>query len=259
MRIELKSSLRGLLLSCALILTTATQAHQIWIEPADGGAALHYGYLDRNLRELSPGRLDDIVQPRAQRLGTAGNATALNVAPMRDRLALKLDKALEGGEAIVAVFDNGPVYERDGVGTHWTMASRFVADARVTAPTQLELDIVPTGEPGAFKVVLLGAPLANHTVRLANESGWGMDRRTDAEGVVAFPPLPWKGIYIVSTHHTVDMKGERDCVLADGTSEKIEHDRRGFGTTLTFKQVQGLDALPPLPVSPPYESGTRAQ
>ena len=131
------------------------------------------------------------------------------------------------------------------------MASHFVSDIHRAKLAALELDIVPTGEPRSFSVTLLGESLANHSIRLANESGWGMGRRSAAEGVVVFPPLPWQGLYIVSTHHTVDVKGERQRVLADGGTEEIKHDRRGFVTALTFKQSTGLETFPPLPVSTP--------
>jgi len=247
------------MLPVALLATSQSFAHQLWIEPAEPNPRMHYGYLDRNLREISPGRLDEIIKPLAQQVTADGAEHSLTLATQRDHLELILNQPLEKEGTLLLIYGNGPTYEQEGVSTHWTMASRFVADHLTAVPIQLELDILPTGNHGTFQISLMGEPLAHQDVRLASEYGWGMNRSTDEQGIVSFPSLPWEGLYIISTHHTIDAKGERERTLADGNTEQISHDRRGFLTTLTFIQEQGLPALPPLPVSPPYESGTRAQ
>lgn len=247
------------MLPVTLLATGQSFAHQLWIEPAESNARMHYGYLDRNLREVTPGRLDEIVKPIVQQVTAGGNEHSLTLVAQRNHLELILAQPLEKEDTLLLIYDNGPAYEQQGISTHWTMASRFISDHLSVVPMQLELDITPTGHQGSFRVTLLGEPLANQDIRLATEYGWGMNRRTDEQGVVSFPSLPWEGLYIISTHHTIDAKGERERTLADGSTEQISHDRRGFQTTLTFIQEQGLPALESLPLSPPYESGTRAQ
>lgn len=255
----IKHLARGLLPLTLLLAAGQAAAHQLWIEPVEGGAAMHFGYLDRNLREISPGRLDSIVQPKAERVHTNGQAETLALQPKQDQLFMPLEQSLESGESLVLNFANGPVYERDGVGTHWTLAARYAADPLEKADKRLEFDLVPTGKLGEFQVTLHGEPVTNHTVRLATEFGWRMERNTNHEGLVSFPALPWQGLYVVAANHTVDEEGKGERALADGSTEAINYHRRGFITTLTFDLKEGLPKVPRLPKSPPYESGTRTQ
>lgn len=250
---------RSALLTAGLVVTTQAGAHQLWLEPGNDALAMHYGYLDRNLREVSPGRLDEIVAPRAERI-TDNGAEAVAIGTEGDHLAVDASP----DDPVVLVFDNGPVYknEQNGetIGTHWTMASRYAPNGGEAAEPRLDFDIVPTGEPGAFRVTLHGEPVdSGHTVRLSTEYGWIMDRQTGENGVVTFPSLPWQGVYAVASRHNVAEAGERERTLADGGTETIRHDRRGFVTTLTFRRTEGREPLPALPKSAPYEEGVRAQ
>ncbi|SEO83671.1 hypothetical protein [Aquisalimonas asiatica] len=258
-RSPLRTLAQTTLVAAGLLVASQSVAHQLWMEPTDEGLAMYYGYLDRNLREVSPGRLDEIVVPRADRITDSGSE-AVAISNEGDHLALDTSP----DAPVLLVFDNGQVYEneRDGetVGTHWTMATRYAPQNDEPAEPRLDFDIVPTGEPGAFRVTLHGDPVdSGHTVRLSTEYGWTMDRRTEDDGVVTFPSLPWQGVYAVASRHNVAEAGTRERILADGGTETIDHDRRGFVTTLTFRKTEGREPLPPLPKSAPYEEGVRAQ
>jgi len=247
------------LLTIGLALSTTATAHEIWIEPQDNELRAYYGYLDRNLREVTPGRLDRIIHPQTIRIDASGTAHALPASVERDHIALALENALTPGESTIIVYDNGPVYVNDGIGTHWIMSARYAATSTDPIAEHLELDIIPTGKPGEFRIVFEGAPLANSMVRLTNESGWSMQRRSDAEGIAQFHAMPWKGLYMVYVRHTVERDGSRERVLENGEKETIQHDQRGFITTLSFLADQGLEPLPGPPPSQPYESGVRGQ
>ncbi|MCC5858093.1 MAG: hypothetical protein JJT90_08055 [Ectothiorhodospiraceae bacterium] len=246
------------LLLGGLALGAQAAAHQLWLEPKDGALGMYYGYMDRNHREVSPGRLDEIVAPKAMIVVEGIGPQTVDTAMQRSHLAL--DAKPE--HTALLIHDNGPVYrnEQGGetVAMHWTMTSRFAPNLDTVEPV-LEFDVTPTGETGAFLVTLYGNPVGpRHAVRLSHEGGWSMERRTDEHGIVRFPGLPWQGLYMVSARHTVAEPGRRERTLEDGSTETIEHSHRGFATNLTFIRSQGLDPLPRLPASGPHEEGMRA-
>ncbi len=248
----------GALLLGGLALGTQAMAHQLWLEPKDGALGMYYGYMDRNHREVSPGRLDEIVAPKAMVITGGNTPQTVDTEMQRSHLALDAEPV----QTALLIHDNGPVYrnEQGGetVAMHWTMASRFAPDLGAVDPV-LEFDVTPTGETGAFRVTLHGEPVGHrHAVRLSHEGGWSMERRTDEQGIVRFPGLPWQGLYMVSARHTVAESGRRERTLEDGGTETIEHSHRGFATNLTFIRSQGLDPLPRLPASGPHEEGMRA-
>ncbi|MCC5810780.1 MAG: hypothetical protein JJU06_10440 [Ectothiorhodospiraceae bacterium] len=51
----------------------------------------------------------------------------------------------------------------------------------------------------------------------------------------------------------------RGALLADGGTETIRHDCRGFVTTLTFHKEDGREPLPPLPKSTQHKGYVRAR
>ena len=50
--------MRRHLLATQLLASTCAQAHQAWLENADGQAGLHFGGFNDKRRESSPGALD---------------------------------------------------------------------------------------------------------------------------------------------------------------------------------------------------------
>jgi len=227
-------------LAISLAIATSAYAHEIWIELHGNEARAYFGHLDRDLREVSPGRLDRIIVPKTAYINAAGEASPLPASFEQDHIALTLPSALSPGDSLAIIHHNGPVYVKNGIGTHWIMSARYTSSGVEPIAEHLELDIIPTGDPGAFRVVFEGEALTNAKVRLTHQLGWSMHRVSDQDGIVRFPALPWEGLYMVYAKHLVERKGSRERTLTDGSTEIIEHDQRGFITTLTFSVAEEL-------------------
>ena len=123
--------------------------------------------------------------------------------------------------------------------TAWTPAARYITDFAARTAT-LALDIVPSGEPGVFKLFYKGQPLAKAKVEVIALSGWARQVTTDAQGAFRIA-LPWKGLYAIEARHTDHTSGER---------EGQKYDVASFVTTLTFIQPAGLESPPAPPAVP---------
>jgi hypothetical protein len=219
-------------------LCATVEAHQIWLEQPEGeNAILRFGEFGDNLRETSPGLLDNFGAPAAK-LFTKGNAKAQTLTKTATGFALPA--RLAPGESLTAEDARFPIraFKREGqeVRSWYWPAARFITDFSAQTPS-LTLDIVPTGKPGAFKVTFKGKPLPRTEIQILVQSGWKKSAHTSAEGEVAFD-LPWQGQYVVEVSHVDRTPGERDGEKYDGVN---------YVTTLTLIQPTGV---PPLPAGP---------
>lgn len=241
-------TLRLLLAGAPLLLATAAQAHQVWLEQDASGSKLYFGEFGDNLHEVSPGFLDKVTRVSATVLSPKGEKA---VVSKKDRDGITIAGRAGKGESLVAVDLEYPLLEnKDGaktVKTAWTPAARFVP---VLGPQQpkLVLDVVPTNDSGEFQVVYRGAPLSKAEVSLVAVSGWSLSGRTDDKGKVSFR-LPWKGTYALLVRHKDATPGKR--TRAGGTDEA--YDAASFATTLTFATSTGLESPPAPPAAPPNE------
>lgn len=224
----------------ALLAAAPAAGHQIWLEQSDGNAAIYYGELQNNLREASPGELDD-VQPTARLLTPTGERP---LTAKKSATGFTLSGRTGTGESLVAENQRLPVYNRKVgdkvIKTAPTLAARHVTDFAVREPV-LALDIVPMGRPGLFRLTFKGKPLAKARVDVVPESGWMRLLRTDEQGMLD-TNLPWPGLYYVKAIHHDPAPGERGGVPYEAAS---------YTTTLSFVVKDGI-APPPLPpLTPP--------
>jgi len=229
-----------------LLLASAAQAHQVWLEQDASGAKLYFGEFGDNLHEVSPGYLDKLTQVSATVLSSKGEKA---LESKKDRDAISIAGRASKGESVVAVDLAYPLLEnKDGaktVRTAWTPAARYVPELGPQTP-KLVLDVVPTNGNGEFQVVYRGAPLAKAEVSLVAVSGWSLSGTTDDKGKVSFR-LPWKGTYALLVRHKDPTPGKRK--NAQGADEA--YDAASFGTTLTFATSTGLPSPPAPPAAPP--------
>lgn len=122
----------------------------------------------------------------------------------------------------------------------WTPAARLVTSDAAQTPT-LTLDLVPSGQPGEFKVYYKGQPLPKAKVGIIVQSGWPKEAVSDEQGAVKFE-LPWQGTYVLEVHHTDNTAGERDGKPYDVAS---------FVTTLSLAQTKGIKAVAAGPAAKP--------
>lgn len=232
------------ILAAALLLTSNASAHHLWIEADGSGARLYFGEFDENLREASPGLLDRFKPlPEARVVGAAAQSLKVEKQPN----AFALSGTIGAGDSLVA--EQARITERKQdekvVRTLNHLAARWVPDLAERAPA-LTLDVVPTGQPGAFKVVYDGKPLAKAKVELIAESGWKKELHSDEQGAFTVA-LPWRGTYVIEIEHA-DNKG--------GGEGASAYDRKRFVTSLSFKIAQGAEGPPAPPVTVPKRAMT---
>ncbi|MDR2452952.1 MAG: DUF4198 domain-containing protein [Candidatus Accumulibacter sp.] len=258
----------------------SAEAHEIWLEQPEGeNAILRFGEFAENLREASPGLLDNFVAPTAT-LFAKGKTQAL--AFTKTATGFGLPVRLASGESLTAEdarlpirassregrpedgtaprqregrtesgtpqqregrAESGTPRQREGRGgtRSWHRpAARLITDFSAQAPS-LALDIVPTGNPGVFQVTFHENPLPRTSVEISVQSGWSKRARTDDEGRVSFD-LPWRGQYVLSVSHADPAPGERD-------GEK--YDAIHYATTLTLVQPAGVAPFPAGPAAQP--------
>ncbi|WP_298207920.1 TonB-dependent receptor [Acidovorax sp.] len=233
--LHLKAPVLATLLACASL---TAHAHQVWLENTAGQARLHFGEFNENLREASPGRLDQFkgVPALEQRTGTTAQRVDGQLRKDGFHYTVTGTPDTLFAAATYPLVDRS---KRNLATMHWQPSARWVASlAQPVAPTA-PLDLVPTGKPGQFKVVFKGAPLAKAKVQLAAPSGWTREADTAEDGTVSFV-TPWKGQYVAEVKHSDKTPGELQ-------GEK--YGEASYVTTLTFVLADGMasPALPPAP------------
>lgn len=242
-----KSHLHTVLAISLAAWTGLAAAHQIWIEQAAGEktASVRFGEFGENLRETSPGLLDKFVAPKATLLSAKGEQSANAV---KNAKGFSLPFGAAGGESIIAEDASYPLYnwkqgDKSTV-NRYHPAARLITGFAAQQP-KLNLDLVPTGKPGEFKLFLKGQPQAKTKVNLVTQSGWAKEGKTDEQGVVSFD-MPWKGTYVAEVSVNDRTAGERP-----GANGPEKFEGVSYVTTLTYVKADGMEPLPAPPAATP--------
>lgn len=217
----MKHALRIAALAATLAATTAASAHDSWFEavPGPGAPRLALGtgaqypvqetaiaaeYLARTgclgAAQALPLRAGDLA-PHALQFAVPAGATScwaqtvpfdIELAP--DKIGLYLREVNPPPE-LRALWQSRqarglPWRERYAKHVRVSLGEGSADDAR---PSTLAMDaLIESRSPWVFRLLADGRPLAGQAVEFRSEnSRWGVWRRTDAEGRVAFePPLP---------------------------------------------------------------------
>jgi uncharacterized GH25 family protein len=222
------------------------QAHQIWIEQADGqNAVVRFGEFGENLREVSPGLLDKFAKVTATLISAKGEQKS-DAAKAANGFTLPFSAA--SGEGIIAQDANYPLYTWKQQGkdtTNWFYpAARYITGFAAQQP-RLVLDLVPAGEEGQFKLFFKDQPKAKTKVTLVTQSGWSREAHTDEQGLVKFE-MPWQGTYVAEVSFNDRTPGERA-----GTNGAEKYDGVSYATTVTYVNAKGLAPIPPGPPATP--------
>lgn len=233
-------------LACA---AGTAQAHQIWIEEAEGqGAVIRFGEFGENLREVSPGLLDKFIKPTATLISAQGEKSAEG-SKTSNGFALPFKAGV--GESIVAEEANYPFYttkQGEKSLTNWYRPAARLITGFAAQPPKLVLDLVPTGQAGEFKLYFKGQALPKTKVTLVTQSGWAKEERTNELGLVKFD-MPWKGTYVAEVSHNDRVPGERQ-----GSSGLEKYDAASLVTTVSYVKADGVEPIPAGPAAEPYKN-----
>jgi len=224
----------GLAALCAL--PSVVHAHYIWIERGAKDARLYFGEV-AEVREQSPGRMDDIRSPKAWALGAAvpGSDSADHTLMVkRTQRYFALAGAL--APQLIAYETSYPVkdWSAQGLGTlkpmFYARHSAWPLKHAIASTAQLSLDIQPVPDStDAFLVLFNAKPLANTKVVIYAPNNWQQEHKTDDAGRVRLA-LPWRGQYVLEAIHKEPQAGE----FEGKAFEAIRH-----RATLTVLQARG--------------------
>lgn len=197
-------SIRLALAAAWLAVAPAAFAHYLWLEKEGAGARLYFGEVNE-VREQSPGRLDEIPAPKAWNAGGA----ALNASRGKGSFAIegKTGQDLAAAETGYAVQD----WTRHGIGVvkpmFYARSSAWPARAVAAAP-ELRLDVQPVpGAANTVRVLFDGQPLAGAKLAVHAPNGWDQEHKADEQGRVTLS-LPWRGQYVLEAIHKEAAAGE---------------------------------------------------
>lgn len=206
----LRTAVRAVLCTTLLSLAPATFAHYLWIERDGERVRVYFGEVNE-VREQSPGRLDEIVAPRLLAIAGDGTGRELPVERRRGSFAAAGARAAEGlvaTEARYAVQD----WTRSGIGVvkpmFYARASAWPARSQPPASAAMRLDVRPvSGTADAVEVLFDGKPLAAAKVVVHAPNGWDQEQKADEQGRASVS-MPWRGQYVVEVVHEEAAAGE---------------------------------------------------
>ena len=215
-------------------LAASASAHYLWLERDAKSARLYFGEV-AEVREKSPGRMDEMPAPKARAL-SASSAPA-------DLLVKKGPRFFTLGGALtdqLVVLETGYVvkdWTKSGIGVvkpmFYARHSAWPLKTAALAAPEMKLDIQPVmGLKNGFIVMLNGMPLTQNKVTLYAPNDWEKEYKTDDKGGVVMP-LPWRGQYVVEVIFKEPSAGE----FGGQKYEAIRH-----RATLTVVQPSGISA-----------------
>src|SRR5450830_82112 len=219
----------------SLFASMPAQAHYLWSENTVKGNTIYFGGVDENVREVSPGRLDEFanLSARVQHMNGAISARALqkthdgftSIAP------IAADESLIGQDLSI------PVKDMSAYQLGILKLNFYVRHVQIDHPfpATLDLDAVPTGMPGQFRFTFKGTPLVNFKAKLIAPNGWITEVRTDASGLLNIA-TPWRGNYVIEATSFENLSGEFQ-------GQKFERIRHRLG--LTVVQPKGSQTFAP--------------
>lgn len=223
------------LAALSLFASLPAQAHYLWSENTAKGNLIYFGGVDENVREVSPGRLDEFTDLSAQLQSKSGALTERALKKTHDGFAssgtIPAQQSLIGQDLSVPVKDLS-AYKLGILKLNFYLRHVQIDQA---FPAVLALDAVPTGVPNQLKFSFNKAPLAKFKAKLIAPNGWIKELQTDADGLASIA-TPWRGNYVIEATYFENLSGE----FQGQHYERIRH-RLG----LTVLQTKGTKTYTP--------------
>ncbi|MES2026449.1 MAG: DUF4198 domain-containing protein [Pseudomonadota bacterium] len=227
---------------CASLLASGVaQAHYLWLESGNKGAALYYGEVDVQLREKSPGKLDRIGGVQAF-VNTGDQVKPVDVNRTANHLAIASGKspnvlALEESLGVADLTKHNLGMAKSN---YYARLGQPLASG---ATSPLALDIKQGNTANTFILLYRGQPLKNAKLEVIAPNTWMQEHHTDAQGAVEIN-TPWRGQYVVHVLHIDRTAGEFAGKQYDNLRNHL---------TYTFVKAKGSNAGPVQPPKHPME------
>lgn len=214
-------------------LSPAALAHYLWLEAGAAGPRLFFGEVNE-VREQSPGRLDEIAAPRVWTAAPGTVARDHTVQRRRGSFAIGAAGATDllATESGFAVQD----WTRQGIGVvkpmFYARLAAWPASTPIASDAAMRLDVQPL--PGAADGVLVlfdGKALPRAKLVVHAPNGWDQEHTADAQGRIQVL-LPWRGLYVLEAIHKEPAPGE----FGGRRYEAVRH-----RATLSIVQATGID------------------
>lgn len=229
-------------LACGLLFATGSaRAHYLWLETDGAEARVYYGEAEADLREKSPGKLDNMNVPRVVAVPAAGPAAPLPVSRSAGYFAVA---GADSAASLLAAEESAGIRDLAKYGLGMAKSNYY---ARYGLPhgqeveTGLVLDVAGRA-PNQLTVLYRGRPLKDAKVEVIAPNTWVQEHKTDAQGSVAIN-TPWRGRYVVHVLH-IDP--------TPGSFEGKRYDSLRNHFTYSFVKIEGAD---PGPAVPPRQGG----
>ncbi|RFC37853.1 MAG: hypothetical protein DID92_2727743153 [Candidatus Nitrotoga sp. SPKER] len=192
----MKSPLIILVAAMSSVFSLNAAAHMLWLEGDATASKLYFGEYGENLRETSPGKLDNIVTPMITIVDTAGAEKSVTANRSSNYYAIPggatvlvqaLKQPIRTPQDKLAPVQRGFLYARQGKGGN------------------LPLDIQQNANK--LRLTFMGKPLAKAEITLIAPNGWEKPLHTDENGETSFSLLE-PGLYVAEAKHKENHPGE---------------------------------------------------
>ena len=171
-------------------------AHALWLERDGASAKLYFGEYSEDLRESSPGKLDNIIDPAVIEVGAPGTERPVAATRQANHFAIP------GSNTILVQALKQPIREPRAENPG-PVQRRFLY-ARLGKGGSLPLDIENTGN--LLRLSFEGKPVANTEIIVIAPNGWEKHLKTDEKGETPYPVLE-PGLYVVEAKHEISNPG----------------------------------------------------
>jgi hypothetical protein len=198
------------LAAVAAAFSLPASAHYLWSENTRQGNAIYFGGVDENIREKSPGKLDDFTSLTLQvQRREKGQVTSEERVARKGTLAFAAGKPIPATASLIGSDLAVPVKDLSAYKLGILKLNFYVRHVQIDKvfPAVLALDAVPTGVPGQLRVSFNGQPLPAFKAKLIAPNGWTSELKTDAAGLVQLS-TPWRGNYVIEATYFENTSGE---------------------------------------------------
>ncbi|BCT68956.1 DUF4198 domain-containing protein [Nitrosospira sp. NRS527] len=176
------------------LLSFNAAAHALWLESDKGETAvskLYFGEYAEDRREVSPGKLDNIVQPTVAVIDANGKEKSVEASRQNNYFAIP-----GGGATVLVQALKQPI--REPQGENPAPVQRRFLYARLGNGGSLPLDI--HSSDNLLRLSFQGKPVPKAEVIIIAPNGWEKHLHTNEKGEVPLTVLE-PGLYVVEAKH----------------------------------------------------------